>query len=529
MSMSNAAQQGGQTRTVRRLSPIRMIIALIVVAALVLAGIVGVRWWLDRAVGASVQPWFAAYVDVTATPTFDFAAPRSRADEDVILSFIVADGNDACSPSWGNAYSMDQAGEALDLDRKIARLQQQGGGIVVSFGGLLNDELATVCTDQTALTAAYRAVIDRYDLHTIDLDIEAGALGDSAAGQRRAKAVATLQEEHRASGTALAVWLTLPVAPSGLTEEGAAVVTEFLDAGVDLAGVNIMTMDYGGSKPEDQSMIDATISAITETHRQLGVLYKRADFELSDGTLWTKIGVTPMIGQNDVPIEVFDTDDARALNRFVLDNNISRVSMWSLNRDTSCGPNYVDLVRVSDACSGIDQGNDRFADLLGSGLTGSAILASTVITTEEPVSAEDLTDDPATSPYQVWDATGSYLEGTKVVWHRNVYQAKWWTRGDLPDNPVLNAWETPWALVGPVLPGETPVPKPTLAPGTFPEWSGVAVYEKSDRVLFEGTPFEAKWWNSGESPEAASANQDASPWVPLTLKQIEDVAAGTEQ
>lgn len=522
------AVQDTSPRSGRRLSPLRVVIALVVVAALVFAGFVGVRWWADRAVGSSHKPWFASYVDVTATPTFDFASPRSDADYDVILSFIVADPDEPCTPSWGAAYTMEQASSALDVDRKIARLQQQGGGVVVSFGGLLNDELATACTDQTELTAAYRSVIDRYELHTIDLDIEAGALGASAVGERRAAAIATIQAEHRVSGSALAVWLTLPVAPSGLTADGAAVVTEFLEAGVDLAGVNIMTMDYGTGKAEGQSMIDATTSAITETHRQLGVLYTLAGIELSSATLWTKIGVTPMIGQNDVPDEVFTTSDASALNTFVLENNLSRVSMWSLNRDISCGPNYVDLVRVSDACSGIDQGTLRFADLLGKGLDGRAILASTIVTTAEPVSDEDLTDDPAQSPYQIWDGAGGYLQGTKVVWHRNVYEAKWWTRGDLPDNPVLNTWETPWSLVGPVLPGETPIPRPTLAAGTYPEWSGESVYEKSDRVLFDGTPYEAKWWNTALSPEAASSNPDGSPWVPLTLKQIAEIGVGSE-
>ena len=43
---------------------------------------------------------------------------------------------------------------------------------------------------------------------------------------------------------------------------------------------------------------------------------------------------------------------------------------------------------------------------------------------------------------------------------------KYWTQGDLPDNPVLQATETPWTLIGPVLPGETPVPVATLPPGS---------------------------------------------------------------
>ena len=122
--------------------------------------------------------------------------------------------------------------------------------------------------------------------------------------------------------------------------------------------------------------------------------------------------------------------------------------------------------------------------------------------------------------------TAAYLQGTKVVWHHNVYEAKWWTRGDTPDDPVLNEWETPWSLVGPVLPGETPIPQPTLPAGTYPTWSGTAIFQKCDRVLFDGVPYEAKWWTQGDSPEASTSNPDGSPWVPLTEKQIQTIIAG---
>ena len=64
-----------------------------------------------------------------------------------------------------------------------------------------------------------------------------------------------------------------------------------------------------------------------------------------------------------------------------------------------------------------------------------------------------------------------YLEGEKVVRHHNVYEAKWWTKGDVPDNPVLQSWETPWNLIGPVLPGEKPIPQPTVPKDTYPSWS----------------------------------------------------------
>ena len=60
------------------------------------------------------------------------------------------------------------------------------------------------------------------------------------------------QERRRAAGDDLAVWLTLPVAPGGLTEEGTTLVQQMLEAGVDVAGVNVMTMNYGASREEGE-------------------------------------------------------------------------------------------------------------------------------------------------------------------------------------------------------------------------------------------------------------------------------------
>lgn len=94
---------------------------------------------------------------------FEFESPATTAGRDVLLSFLVSAPSDSCTPTWGTAYTLDEASTSLDLDRRITRLQKQGGGIAVSFGGHLNDELATTCTDVAKLTAAYADVIDRYN------------------------------------------------------------------------------------------------------------------------------------------------------------------------------------------------------------------------------------------------------------------------------------------------------------------------------------------------------------------------------
>lgn len=497
----------------------RLTLLIAIIVGLVFAGFQGWKWF-ENETTPTREAWFAGYVDVTATPQFAFETPRGEADKNVVLSFIVASPDDACTPTWGGAYSLDEAREQLDLDRRIARLQQQNGEAMISFGGLLNDELAVSCTSEAELKKAYAAVIDRYKIQAIDLDVEGDALSNTVANTRRATVLAELQAERADSDSPLAVWLTLPVTPDGLTVNGTDTIANALENGLDLTGINVMTMDYGDSKAKDQSMGDAAESALTATHRQLRVLYDRADMQLTDVTLWAKLGATPMIGQNDIRNEVFSLDDAKQLNAFAHENRLGRVSMWSSNRDATCGPNYDDVKRVSDACSGIAQGDASFSAILGADFKGTPNSGAGITTTIEPIPEEDLVDDPATSPYPIWSPDVSYREGSKVVWHRNVYEAKWWTKGDVPDNPVLQAFETPWTLIGPVLPGETPIPIPTLEPGTFPDWSGSATYEKGARVLFDGLPYEAKWWTQGDSPQAAEIDPDSSPWMALDAADV---------
>lgn len=507
----------------RRLSLWRVFIAILILSGIVYGTTLGVSEWRETESIVVDKPWFAGYVDVTSTPTYAFEQLGSTPTSAAVLSFIVASTTDPCTPTWGTYYTLDEGAVALNLDRRIARLQQQGGRVAVSFGGALNSELSIVCTDADQLFGAYASVIERYAIDTIDFDIENQALRDIDASDRRAAVIARLQASYRDKGRRLTVWLTLPVAPQGLTPEGTAIVARMLSGGVDLAGVNLMTMDYGASREPGQTMLAASEQALIETHRQLGILYKQAGMSLTSEALWQKIGATPMIGQNDFSDEVFTLEDAQAFNLFAREHGIGRMSMWSANRDIPCGENYVDVKTVSDSCSGVKAAKSSFSQALSAGFDGDFTQSMTVLSAEGSVSSASSVDDPKSSPYQIWQETGAYPKGVKVVWHGNVYEAKWWTKNDMPDNPVLQSWETPWRLVGPVLAGEKPIKQPKLPKSTYPQWSGATVYNGGDRVLFEETPFQAKWWNQGESPAASSANPDSSPWIPLTQAQIMDI------
>ncbi len=316
-------------------------------------------------------PWFAGYVDITVPSTYEVDEPPTPAAAKAVLSFIVAAEEDPCEPSWGGVYSLDRAGDALGLDDRLSRLREDGGEAVVSFGGQLGSELAATCADPEHLASAYAEVIDRYGITTIDLDIEGDDLDDSSAGIRRAEVIAGLQSD-RADGEELRVWVTLPVTPDGLTGRGQEAVAQLLDAEVQLAGVNIMTMNYSQSRMADQTMVEASRQAADSAHSQLAALYRDRGEDLGADEVWNRIGLTPMIGSNDVPGEVIDLDAARELNEFALDRGVGRMSLWSLNRDRSCGPDDPGTAQASNTCSGLDQEPGAFADVLGNGFSGTS-------------------------------------------------------------------------------------------------------------------------------------------------------------
>jgi chitinase len=482
----------------------------VVLAGAIVAAIVGFRTDTDRDNPVRLLPSsFAPYVDVTATPQFGFEDPAQSAATNVVLGFIVSSPTTACQPSWGASYSLASASDKLDLDRRVARLRQRGGQVSVSFGGARNSELALDCRDETQLSSAYKSVVDRYALTSIDLDIEGDAASTDDVNLRRASAIAAVQASEKAAGRKLAIWLTLPVTPTGLSATGEAVLDSMLAAKVTIAGVNALTMDYGIAVPAGQSMADLAESSLEGLMHQLVAAYARAGLALTDELAWQRIGATPMIGQNDSAAERFQLADATKLADYARSHHLTRLSMWSLNRDRDCGPNYANVEVVSANCSGVKQNAGAFTAIFQP--FSSAVAASPSATpTPLPTGA----DDPATSPYQIWNPSSAYPKGTEVVWHHNVYEAKWYTQGDQPDAPVADASATPWTLIGPVLPGEHPVPVPTLSVGTYPAWTAGQVYVAGDRVLYNGVGYQAKWYTQGDVPLAPGSSTPAAnaPW-----------------
>ena len=279
--------------------------------------------------------FFAPYVDVTLYPAFNLvSATQTQGVKFFTLAFITADSSD--KPAWGGYSSYEVNGGAFDmaLRQQVAAVRTAGGDVMASFGGAAGQELAQVITSVPQLTAAYQTVVTDYNLTHLDFDIEGAAEADHASIDRRSEALAALQQAQTAAGHPLQIWYTLPVLPSGLTADGLYVLQSALRYGVQIAGVNVMAMDYGDSAAPNPSgqMGQFAIEAAQSTFAQLQTLYGSTK---TSAQLWQMIGVTPMIGLNDDTSEVFDEAAARQLVAFAQQQGMGRISMWSLNRDTT--------------------------------------------------------------------------------------------------------------------------------------------------------------------------------------------------
>ena len=293
--------------------------------------------------------FYAPYVDMTLYPTFNLVTAATTGKIKYFsLAFIVADSNN--QPSWGGYTQYEVNGGSFDmaLRQQITNLRAAGGDVMVSFGGASNAELAQQITNVTQLTAAYQTVVSAYNITHLDFDIEGAASADHAAIDRRSQALAALEQNAATAGTKLQVWFTLPVLPTGLTADGLYVVQSALKYGVQIAGINVMAMDYGDSAAPSpaKQMGNYAIDSANSLFNQLSTLYGTSK---TSAELWTMIGVTPMIGLNDVTTETFDLNAASELLAFAEQKGMGRISIWSLNRDTASttAKTYVDTTSSS--------------------------------------------------------------------------------------------------------------------------------------------------------------------------------------
>lgn len=389
---------------------------------------------------------FAPYVDACSYPVFsltDYA--KATGTKHFILGFVV-DKNG--QPSWGTYYNMEEGPtdyQGGGLLKEIKALRQMGGDVMVSFGGEANTPLAKSIKDVNKLKDAYKKIIKDYGLTHVDFDIEGAWTADPDSIERRSKALALLQKELKAENHPLEVWYTLPVLPSGMTN-GVDVVKSAVKNGVELSGVNVMTMCFGYAAAPG-TMGDLVIKSAKSVHTQLKNIYKQANIQKTDKELWKMIGVTPMNGL-DYSGSILNQNEAREVANFGKTVGMGLIGMWSVNRDYQNPNGSTNYVSIND--SSIIQEKFEFGKILSKydSNDGSGIIEEPGTTDPtDPGDGED-GEDGEVDGIPVYNAQQVYWAGDKVSHKGKVYQAKWWTQGFAPDTAVQNSWDTPWEVIG---------------------------------------------------------------------------------
>nr|WP_232786762.1 Calx-beta domain-containing protein [Mycolicibacterium aurum] len=282
------------------------------------------------------EAYFAPYVDMGLWPVPDLLTfAQQRGTSLLTLGFLQATPEGKLAWAGLSVLAPDSAHEqAKAINQSIAAFQAAGGDVMISLGGAAGTSLAQYYAARglsaQALADAYAGVVNTYKLNRIDFDIEGAAAAEPASIALNAQALKLLQQQK----PDLEIWYTLPVLPTGLTADGINVVRSALTAGVKLDGINVMAMDYGESAaptsgPNAKTMGAYAIAAAESTYAQMTTLFSQFGQTFS----WGQVGVTPMIGVNDVLTEVFTVADAQALENFARAKGLGMLSMWSLTRD----------------------------------------------------------------------------------------------------------------------------------------------------------------------------------------------------
>jgi chitinase len=277
------------------------------------------------------------FVDVTMWPPYKL---QDGVDENITnfaLAFVNSAGS--CSPTWGAYKNYTINNETLNLPKQIKEVLNNGGHVMVSFGGAtaLANELANTCTTVATLADAYQSVIDSTGVKMLDFDIEGSNSYNKVNILRRMKALKIIQDNN----PDVEISFTLATMPTGLlATSGLMIVKTAIDQGVKFKMINLMLMDYGYSFPAKTEgglkMAAYSIQALQSVNAQLKVLLdgKTADYPAnSNGEYYNMLGATPMIGRNDILDEWFFKDDIEQLTKFCNQVGVRMTSMWSLNRD----------------------------------------------------------------------------------------------------------------------------------------------------------------------------------------------------
>lgn len=264
------------------------------------------------------------------------------------LAFLESTGKSSCTLAWNGGPTTPVAWSTYDTD--IAAIRAGGGDVIPSFGGYSADhggtDIADSCTSVPAIAAAYEQVLTTYGVTRLDLDVEDNSLNRPRAIDRRNRAIHLVEVWAAARARTVQFSYTLPTGMAGLDPTSVALLENAKTHEAKIRVIDIMTFDYYDGTPH--RMGADTRTAATAVLAQLHTVYPQQ----SDALLWSRLGITEMIGIDDFgPAETLTTNGARWVEKWAATKGIASLSYWALQRDNGGCPGTAG----SDDCSGVTQ------------------------------------------------------------------------------------------------------------------------------------------------------------------------------
>ncbi|GGU71026.1 chitinase [Streptomyces albospinus] len=428
--------------------------------------------------------------------------------ERLTMGFVATAAKGSCTAYWNG--SPDTPISSASFGSDIKTIQAKGGDVIPSFGGYTADstgtEIADSCSDAGQIAAAYEKVITTYDVARLDMDIEADSLDNTAAVDRRNKAIKLVQDWAAANGRTVQISYTLPTTTHGLTDSGLAVLQNAVDNGARVDVANIMTFDYYDNATHD--MADDTRTAAQGLYDQIKPLHP----DKTPAQLWAMVGIVEMPGVDDFgPAETFSPANATEVYNWALAKGIGTLSFWALQRDNGGCPGGPS----ADNCSSIPQNTWDFTHVFAPFTSGTTTPSDDFSVTASPAGSVAAGDQTTSTVHTAVTAGAAQkvdlaVSGAPAGVTASLSPSSVTAGG----SATLTVSTTSAAAPGTYhlgVTGTTPSGSHTTAydltvtggsghPCTATPWAGGTVYTGGRQVAYKGHNWKAKWWTTGEEP-----------------------------
>jgi chitinase len=329
------------------------------------------------------------------------------------LAFVLSDGG--CSAAWDGTA---EVASDTTVASTINAVRAAGGDVSVSFGGYNGTKLGQVCGSAAATAAAEQAVINKYSLKAIDLDLEEPEYENTTAIDYEIGAAQILQNNN----PGLYVSITIPGTSAGTGYFGQNVLNTAKSLGYTPNNFSIMPFDGGFSGASSQ------ISALNLFHTML-----TSTFGWSSATAFAHEGFSGMNGRTD-SAEYFYQADFQSVLSYATSNGLGRFTFWSVNRDRECNPPDNNGT-LSGSCSSVTQNAwdfTKYTAQFGGAATPPPPPPTTTTTAPPTTTTGGGGGTGSCAGIAAWSSSTAYNGGAQVTYNGHKWTAKWWTYDDIP-------------------------------------------------------------------------------------------------